>query len=86
MYNFIIPCSPSHVIVPKYCHVGASLSSFSIDTRQKEYFSSIILNTGKIMCITWYLGGAPYSGGALKPHRRASMSQYFDNLIWDTFL
>ena len=25
MYNFIIPCCPSHVIVPKYCHVGASL-------------------------------------------------------------
>ena len=25
MYNFIIPCSPSNVIVPKYCHVGASL-------------------------------------------------------------
>ena len=25
MYNFIIPCSPSHVIVPKYSHVGASL-------------------------------------------------------------
>ena len=26
MHNFIIPCSPSHVIVPKYCHVGESLS------------------------------------------------------------
>ena len=26
MYNFIIPCSPSNVIVPKYCHVGASLA------------------------------------------------------------
>ena len=26
MYNFIIPCSPSHAIVPKYCHVAASLS------------------------------------------------------------
>ena len=25
MYNFIVPCRPSHVIVPKYCHVGASL-------------------------------------------------------------
>ena len=30
MYNFIIPCSPSHDIVPKYCHVGASLAFFII--------------------------------------------------------
>ena len=26
MYNFIIPCSLSYIIVSKYCHVGASLS------------------------------------------------------------
>ena len=25
MYNLIIPCSLSHIIVPKYCYVGASL-------------------------------------------------------------
>ena len=30
MYNFIIPCSPLHVIVPKYCHVGASLIMRSV--------------------------------------------------------
>ena len=25
MYNIIIPCNLSHIIVPKYCYVGASL-------------------------------------------------------------
>ena len=33
MYNFIIPCSPSHGIVPKYCHVGASLPFVSSQPR-----------------------------------------------------
>ena len=36
MHNFIIPCSLSHVIVPKYCHVGASLQILgeNLDWRQ----------------------------------------------------
>ena len=25
MYNFIIPCSLTHILVPKYCYVGISL-------------------------------------------------------------
>ena len=28
MYNPIISCSLSHIIVPKYCYVGASLINF----------------------------------------------------------
>ena len=39
MYNFIIPCSSSHVNVPKHCHVGVSLS-FADDTRLNSAINS----------------------------------------------
>ena len=39
MYYFIIPCSPSHVIVPKYCHVGASLAIFKNLMKSESKFS-----------------------------------------------
>ena len=40
MFNFIIPCSPSHVIVPKYCHVGASLK---LRGEKKKFFGEVTL-------------------------------------------
>ena len=39
MYNLIIPCSLSHIIVPKYCDVGASLQV----TSEKTDLGKIIL-------------------------------------------
>ena len=40
MYNFIIPCSPSHVIVPKYCHVGASLPNHVVNAGSLNIFKN----------------------------------------------
>ena len=50
MYNFRIPCSPSHVIVPKYCHVGASLGDTKpfwkyVRSQKQEHFGITALRS-----------------------------------------
>ena len=37
MYNLIISCNLSHIIVPKYCYVGVSLASCDEFDQQFDY-------------------------------------------------
>ena len=49
MYNFIIPCSPSHVIVPKYCHV--KVRDFGISAKLGIWLHSLLLNRSQFVRI-----------------------------------
>ena len=42
MYNLIMPCSLSYIIVPKYCHIDDSLLYSHKDNKKKEHLFQIM--------------------------------------------